>query len=1436
MEDNFKTKSKSVLKKTLKRVLPFVIIPIIFIIIVSAISYFLTVDDGIYKEGDMSSTPYAASTYINDVTVDKDGTIKSGKTAQELWDEMIKNGSRVDRYLSNPRELARLMKAEIVTQYPDTRKNPDEPIDWDEIIKNEDQLQGIVKLKRASNGQTADTATTMTYVDPATFQGYIEEYNNSGSEEAKQNALKHFTLKKSSTSTLRGTGGVGEFEKYTDLTEDQLKALATVALQEQGAGNLKGNAAELSLMANLYEREKNNGYSSVYDYVKRSGWFANASSYMDSFTTSGNGSIAEHPDVLELARIILVQGKRTLPGYVDEHDSLSDIADVTNDGVSINKSDPNQYEQYKSIIHQGGSVGGGQWTYYCHPTPESDPFGYTSEERRAQIGEFYYDFDTWEEKNKPTGGNSTAAGQDVSTDISQAILDATKTTPCPGLYRCLQWVDDVYTNAGISVNRLNSAYDSYLANGISSDKSAIPIGAAVYGTGSGNTGPFGHVGIYIGNGQVIDNVGSIQTQSLDDWIAWQENKPRNSNNVLTDLNGVSQHGWLGWGWPDGNTTRGVSGGTGISIDESKLFFVGDSWIAGLFEDCSPKIPKTNYYYGVVGASAVWSQMDISQINVPSDASGIVMYLGVNNPATYDAMNSLIDKLSEKYGKPVFVVDVTHVGRQDSSADSLNAEIDNYNQKVKEHCNSKSNVYFLDVASCVQDEQGYLTPNSSDGLHLTTQSDNQKWYDKIIEEINKKCGGSGSDTSNSRNSGNGYVAVVATWNQTNTTLETNDPNVQPYSTVRYSMTTTNVNYQAMVEKYTMPFDFLWALTVVGEEKDFIFELCDLVFGSDIQVTIYDNLTVNTTIDDWHYDHQRKTQVDIYISAYAGGSSAIRQHNNHEHVETNSYNTKKTVITYTNTINAVLTRANTWIVDYKNDYTYSEPTTTTTSSAATQADQNYPSTPESTGSSHSCDVTEQYKQSAIAEVKSKFAAANPKFVGPINVTVMEQYAVRYYSRYINIVDNITNSTETRKYIEGTPSVREKTDKAVDENGDPVELNFVTIFRKAKHITARKNITSVPQWLFEIVEENGKPDLDLVKYLLYKATGKDYGVTKYDFSQYDASKFKDVDSGITGGTIQEKVWFALKDLGYSDIAAAGAMGNIDYESAGFNPSTIEGGTGLGIGLCQWTNNSPNYVEGRRKQLETYAKSKGVEWKDEDTQVEFLIAELSGTGPASGYANRQFMNNKGYTESSFKNAISVEEATKAFCWTFERPNYSDGNSSMSERISRAQKYYRECPTWVRPSGSGEVLDVCEEVMNDMIKRNVHYSLTNLTSGNIKAASQHPYACCATYVSIVLYKSGLLTESQINAYNYNYTGDGGIPDMLRAAGWRQVQHSEIQPGDVINDYGNHVLIYAGGNKVYDQTCGVVSSSGRPPKGGPYDYWSHYKGNSNVQVWRSPKK
>ena len=375
---NMKNNLKRVLKSKIKKLLPVILVVISIIVLLAAALYFITIDDGVYKEGDWSNTNYGASQYVNGVNINSDGTLSSNMSAQELWDKLLENGCRVDLYLDKPEELARLMNAEIVTKYPDTRKNPDEAIDWEKIdwekiAKNEESVPGIIKFKRADE---ENNIVTMKYADPQTFQGYIDEYNKSGSETAKKNALTHFTLKKAST------------------------------------GNTSGN---------------------------------------------------------------------------------------------------------KSLV--------------------------------------------------------IAAGEGVMTDISQAIIDAAdpSITPWPGESLCLGWVSNVYENAGISIVRKASAYESYLSDAISIDRTAIPIGAAVYGTGTGPAGgPYGHVGIYIGDGKVVDSVSSgIKVSTLDDWIGWQENYDRNSNNVLNDLNGNEQHGWLGWGWLDGSQTRGTKNDPNIKQNNSK---------------------------------------------------------------------------------------------------------------------------------------------------------------------------------------------------------------------------------------------------------------------------------------------------------------------------------------------------------------------------------------------------------------------------------------------------------------------------------------------------------------------------------------------------------------------------------------------------------------------------------------------------------------------------------------------------------------------------------------------------------------------------------------------------------------------------------------------------------------------------------------------------
>ena len=161
---------KKVAKKVGKVVSKIMFIPLvifsIIIILLGACVYFITVDDGTYKEGDWKSTGYGAAVYKSEAKVNSDGSISAGKTAKEIWDELRKNGSSVTDYLSGPKALAKLMNAELVTSFPDTRSNPDEKIDWDKVDLLGDKLQGIIKFKR---GDKDGKTYTMSYVDETTF-------------------------------------------------------------------------------------------------------------------------------------------------------------------------------------------------------------------------------------------------------------------------------------------------------------------------------------------------------------------------------------------------------------------------------------------------------------------------------------------------------------------------------------------------------------------------------------------------------------------------------------------------------------------------------------------------------------------------------------------------------------------------------------------------------------------------------------------------------------------------------------------------------------------------------------------------------------------------------------------------------------------------------------------------------------------------------------------------------------------------------------------------------------------------------------------------------------------------------------------------------------------------------------------------------------------
>jgi hypothetical protein len=172
--------------------------------------------------------------------------------------------------------------------------------------------------------------------------------------------------------------GSGKFPTY-NLNDSQLKGIANILQHEQPG--YEGMQAEASLMANLVDKSGDDK-ATVDNLIKKAtgGWFAKGKS---RFNNPGN----PNETAMDAAKKVLIEGKRTLPRYVNEHDCFSDLTSVTTDGKSIKASDRSAYKPHVTkISNRYGAKG----TFHSFPNSDSDPFYYTSEEDRKKWGDECY--------------------------------------------------------------------------------------------------------------------------------------------------------------------------------------------------------------------------------------------------------------------------------------------------------------------------------------------------------------------------------------------------------------------------------------------------------------------------------------------------------------------------------------------------------------------------------------------------------------------------------------------------------------------------------------------------------------------------------------------------------------------------------------------------------------------------------------------------------------------------------------------------------------------------------------------------------------------------------------------------------------------------------------------------------------------------------------
>ena len=159
-----------------------------------------------------------------------------------------------------------------------------------------------------------------------------------------------------------------------------------------------------------------------------------------------------------------------------------------------------------------------------------------------------------------------------------------------------------------------------------------------------------------------------------------------------------------------------------------------------------------------------------------------------------------------------------------------------------------------------------------------------------------------------------------------------------------------------------------------------------------------------------------------------------------------------------------------------------------------------------------------------------------------------------------------------------------------------------------------------------------------------------------------------------IAKQVWAFFTGLGYSPECTAGIMGNF-YAESGMNPAVIQGGgKGPAAGICQWENY--NTKSGRWKAMADYAASRGKDWTDLDSQLNFVHKELTSNDidqrmsakiGASNWSNVGYSTSNAMSYSQWKTCKDIQKATYLFEIAFERA----GTPHMDRRLQAAAAYY---------------------------------------------------------------------------------------------------------------------------------------------------------------------
>ena len=266
-------------------------------------------------------------------------------------------------------------------------------------------------------------------------------------------------------------------------------------------------------MASSYKAGNDNLISIVLNSDSFEDLFQNVY-YLDKITAADNAMIQE----VKAAKDELDAQKAALEDQKSQLDALNQ-----QQTEQMNQMAQKQQEVADLLANAGSAV------QQLLAQKDADLVAYNNAEQARQQAEAAAEAERRRQAAASSGSSSGSHAASGAGSIStgggngslSSVLSACSSTPSPGYGYCAAWVTNVFQNAGVGYFGGN-ACDMYASWCGSSNRGDLQPGMII-AVSSHNLDAagriYGHVGVYVGNGTVMDTIGYIRSTSIDSRIS-----------------------------------------------------------------------------------------------------------------------------------------------------------------------------------------------------------------------------------------------------------------------------------------------------------------------------------------------------------------------------------------------------------------------------------------------------------------------------------------------------------------------------------------------------------------------------------------------------------------------------------------------------------------------------------------------------------------------------------------------------------------------------------------------------------------------------------------------------------------------------------------------------------------------------------------------------